>query len=190
MLFRSDNLIPNQASSTNQLADKSFVNSTVQTNTANFRGNWSNWTNVPSNSEDYPQDYAGDTTPTQNDYLVVRDASDYDLGTLSGSWRFKFTSDWASDGKNGWIPEYQVNEEPFTSEQLFAINSGITAEKVAEYDKLLDGQGEVTGVKGEAELTYRTGEVNISKSDLGLTTDEMGMKWTNSNIINGSYNNP
>ena len=31
-----DDLIPNQASSSNQLADKSFVNSTVQTNTANF----------------------------------------------------------------------------------------------------------------------------------------------------------
>ena len=132
-----NNLIPNQASSSNQLADKSFVNSTVQTNTANFRGNWDDWADVPSNSEDYPQDYSGNTTPTVNDYLVVQDASDYTLETLSGTWRFKYTGDWETDGKNGWIAEYQVNEEPFTSEQLYAINSGITSDKVSSYDSHL-----------------------------------------------------
>lgn len=126
--------IPNQASSTNQLADKSFVNSTVQTNTANFRGNWDTWTQVPTEPSGYPSDYAGNTTPTVNDYMVVQDASDYSLETLHGTWRFKYTSNWATEGKNGWIPEYQVNEEPFTSEQLYAINSGITSSKVSDYD--------------------------------------------------------
>ena len=63
--------IPNQASLTNQLADKSFVNSSVQTATANFRGNWDNWTDVPTDSSQYPADYAESTVPTTNDYLVV-----------------------------------------------------------------------------------------------------------------------
>lgn len=126
--------IPNQASSTNQLADKSFVNSTVQTNTANFRGNWDTWTQVPTEASSYPSDYAGNTTPTVNDYMVVQNASDYSLETLHGTWRFKYTSNWTTEGKNGWIPEYQVNEEPFTSEQLYAINSGITSDKVTCYD--------------------------------------------------------
>lgn len=44
----------------------------------------------------------------------------------------------------------------------------------------------VTGVKGEAESTYRSGNVNITKSNLGLTTDEMGIKWSDSNITSTS----
>ena len=130
--------IPSQASSSNQLADKSFVNSSIQTNTANFRGNWNTWSDVPSDNVDlYPQDYAGSRIPTVNDYLVVKNASDYTANTLSGTWRFKYCGVWETDGKNGWIPEYQVNEEPLTSEQVYAINSGITSDKVSSYDEHL-----------------------------------------------------
>ena len=148
-----NNLIPNQASPSNPLADKSFVNSTVQTNTANFRGNWNTWADVPSNSEDYPQDYAGSTIPTTNDYLVVQDASDYTSETLSGTWRFKYTGNWETDGKNGWIVEYRVNEKPFTSEQLYAINSGITSTKVSSYD---------------SHLTNKNNPHSVTKSQVGL----------------------
>lgn len=68
--------IPSQATAENQLADKAFVNSSVQTATANFRGNWDNFASIPTDSGLYPADYAGSTTPTVNDYLVVQDASD------------------------------------------------------------------------------------------------------------------
>lgn len=70
-------LIPNQATTQNQLADKSFVNSTVAANAANFRGNWADWASVPTNVIIYPEDYTGSRTPTNNDYLVVQDASYY-----------------------------------------------------------------------------------------------------------------
>ena len=126
-----DGLIPNQASTSNQLADKNFVNSSVQTATANFRGNWTDWADVPTVATDYPADYAGNKTPTVNDYLVVQDASDYTLDTLEGTWRFKYTGTWSVDGKAGWTPEYQVNETPLTAAQLAALNSGITAGLVA-----------------------------------------------------------
>lgn len=129
-----EEVIPNQATPSNQLADKAFVNSTIQTNTANFRGNWATWSDVPTTANSYPQDYEGDKTPTVNDYLVVEDASDYTLETLVGTWRFKYTGVWATVGKSGWIPEYRVNEEPFTSEQWSAINSGITSNKVTSYN--------------------------------------------------------
>ena len=72
-----NDLIPNQATTQNQLADKAFVNSTVATNAANFRGNWSNWIIVPEKPNLYPKDYAGSSTPTNNDYMVIQDASDY-----------------------------------------------------------------------------------------------------------------
>lgn len=124
--------IPSQASSSNQLADKAFVNSTVQTNTANFRGNWATWADVPTVATDYPADYAGNKTPTVNDYLVVVDASGYTEETLTGTWRFKYSGEWSTDGKSGWLPEYQVNETPLTAAQLAAINSGITDTLVAQ----------------------------------------------------------
>lgn len=124
--------IPSQASSTNQLADKNFVNSSIQTATANFRGNWATWAAVPSNAADYPADYAGSTTPTVNDYLVVQDASGYTGETLEGTWRFKYSGVWGTDGKSGWLPEYQVNETPLTSAQLAALNSGATTTNIAQ----------------------------------------------------------
>lgn len=134
-------LIPPQASTSNQLADKAFVNSSVQTATANFRGNWATWNIVPTNPDLYPVDYAGNTTPTVNDYLVVQDASGYvGFDVLEGTWRFKYSGTWTTDGKNGWLPEYQVNETPMTAAQLAAINSNITAAKVAQYDNALEKQ--------------------------------------------------
>lgn len=129
-----DDKIPAQTWNTgNELADKAFVNSSVQTATANFRGNWSTWADVPSVSSDYPEDYAGSKVPTVNDYLVVQDASDLS-STYEGTWRFKYIGTWATDGKNGWLPEYQVNETPMTAAQLAALNSGITAQKVLSID--------------------------------------------------------
>ena len=68
-------LVPAQASAQNQLADKAFVNSSVQTATANFRGNYGNMGQIPVDAESYPADYAGSTTPTTNDYMVVVDVS-------------------------------------------------------------------------------------------------------------------
>lgn len=136
-------VIPAQASTTNQLADKDFVNSSVQTATANFRGNWDNWADVPTDARSYPQDYSGTRTPTTNDYMVVVDASDVpytDPQTEAvtypyvGTWRFKYGGVWAADNRNGWHAEYQVNETPLTAAQLAALNSGITSGKVSAYD--------------------------------------------------------
>lgn len=252
-------LIPNQASVSNQLADKAFVNSSVQTATANFRGNYPTWADVPAEASAYPVDFAGKTTPTVNDYLVIEEAKDYHgeevfttVGSVSdhyidengqfvagsgfsytqklpvphendkkivfmgesnakgnyrihafkeddtwieeitsgnlneqihslrlsgnipietsyfrvsyitestilslfvceeeGTWRFKYTGNWEELGKEGWKPEYQVNETPLTSEQLAALNSGVTAEIL---DKKMN--------KAEAEETYAKQEGN------------------------------
>lgn len=111
-------LVPPQASTSNQLADKAFVNSSVQTATANFRGNWPTWDTVPDPLDVnlYPPDYTGSKVPTVNDYLVVQDASGYNSSqTFVGTWRFKYSGTWSTDGKNGWLPEYQVNETPMTA---------------------------------------------------------------------------
>lgn len=121
-------LIPAQTSEENKLADKNFVNSSIQTETANFRGNWETFDDIPTDAENYPADYVGNKKPNVNDYLVVRDYNG------EGTWRFKYIGKWEEVGKNGWKEEYQVNGKPFTSEQLASINSGITEQKVARYD--------------------------------------------------------
>lgn len=136
-----EGLIPTEASSSNQLADKSFVNSTIQTNTANFRGNYKCWSNVPTNANDYPTDFAGNKTPTSNDYMVVNNAIGYTCHSCvlnCGTWRFKYVGNWTDCNTNGWYPEYQVNEEPFTSDQNLAINSGITCDCVTSYTSHLN----------------------------------------------------
>ena len=124
-------LIPGQATESNQLADKSFVNSTVATNAANFRGNWTNWSAVPTDASLYPEDYVGNRTPTNNDYMMVQDTSDYD--GFEGSWRFIYVGDWGKSGKSGWNPQYKVGST-FTAAQQAAIDSGITAIDVSTYN--------------------------------------------------------
>lgn len=101
--------IPGEASETNQLADKQYVISHIQSSAGSFQGTWENWANVPStlnNTPTYP------STPKANDYLIVSSASDY-VGdkTLSGTWRFKYTGEWSTNGKDGWKPEYQISND-------------------------------------------------------------------------------
>ena len=143
-------LIPAAASASNQLADKAFVNSSVQTNTAHFRGNWATWDDVPSSAADYPADDDGNTTPTTNDYMAVQDASGYPVASgedaLTGTWRFKYTGIWAGYGKSGWHPEYQVNETPLTAAQLAALNSGATAAIISSVADKLDKTGDGSDV--------------------------------------------
>lgn len=185
-LNKIEEVIPDAASTTNQLADKAFVNSSVQTATANFRGNWATWADVPTSTAAYPVDYAGSKIPTVNDYLVVANASDYQGQTLVGTWRFKYSGTWATDGKNGWLPEYQVNEEPLTMAQLAALNSGVSAKLLedmqADIDRVdgktaeLDGdlQGKVDKAQGAANVgkflkVGADGNVVLGDVDSGVT---------------------
>ncbi len=109
--------IPGEASESNQLADKQFVISHIQSSAGSFQGTWETWANVPStldNTPTYP------STPKANDYLIVSSASDY-MGdkTLSGTWRFKYTGEWSTNGKDGWKPEYQIsNDAVLKSDQV------------------------------------------------------------------------
>ena len=124
--------IPSAASSSNQLADKQYVDNAVQTNSAHFRGNWSTWTNVPTDANDYPADDDGNKTPTTNDYMVVQDASGYTGETLVGAWQFTYTGLWSTNGKSGWLPRFQINESALTPTQQAALDSGANSTNIAQ----------------------------------------------------------
>lgn len=123
-------IIPATASSTNQLADKAYVDFGMEQNTAKYLsadalGNPFTGS-VPDADDTYF--YAGAATlPTKNDYLIVNGDTAHD-GAVT---RYYF----AQDGEVGqWQFQYVVNNSPLNASQLDAINSGWTATKTSEHD--------------------------------------------------------
>lgn len=108
------NYLPNDVSELNKLTTENFVNSSIGTNTAYFRGTFNSLAELEA--------YAGEKT--NNDYVFV-------IGTdLNGNTvynRYKYNSK-----DEEWVFEYALNNSSFTSEQWAAINSGITEELVAQ----------------------------------------------------------
>ena len=96
--------IPEQASSTNQLADKDFVNSSISTSTATFRGTYNSIDDLPTEGID------------NNDYAFVKTEIQTGLDKYD-----KYTYNGAE-----WAFEYSLNNSSFTEAQWKAINSNIT----------------------------------------------------------------
>lgn len=104
-------LIPNQASSQNQLADKNFVNSSIATNTANFLGTYTSLADIQAI-----------LNPTNNDYAFL-ETTDSAGNTLYD--RYKYNAE-----DQEWLFEYELNNSGFTAEQWATINSGLTQSSV------------------------------------------------------------
>ena len=120
-------IVPNTASETNKLADKNFVNSTVGTNTANYiYKTESGGEKVPFSSVAELEAYAG--TVTNNDYAFVTG-----IDENGNTYYDRYKAD-VNDGVVTWAKEYRLNNSSFTAEQWAAIQSGITAEKVAQFE--------------------------------------------------------
>lgn len=141
--------IPSQASSSNQLADKEFVNSSITTNTANFRGTYACVAELPT------------TGNTNNDYAFV-----CSLNTTTGNYiydRYKWV---ASD--SCWVCEYELNTTGFTAEQLASINSGITDTLVAKITDVYDNTVTVC-MNGECKGSFNLNQNTDVCIDLGCT---------------------
>lgn len=129
-------LIPTQATEQNKLADKQFVNSSVSTNTADFKGTYDlvddlNNDLTSLSSAILASDYS---TPNNNDYCFVSSV-DQDGNTVYS--RYKYT---VVDNIGSWDFEYDLNNSSFTAAQWAAIQSGITASIVNnlhDSDKLI-----------------------------------------------------
>ena len=116
--------IPSQASSSNQLADKNFVNSSIATNTAYYISD----NGAPFASLADLEAYTG--TVSNNDYAFVvgTDASGNTTYT-----RYKYNAD-----SSEWAEEYVLNNSSFTAEQWATINSGITSGDVSKLTGLVN----------------------------------------------------
>lgn len=125
--------IPSEASSSNKLADKQYVDNAISTNTADFDGAWATYSAIPSTVAGFTNE--GLPAPTNNNYLVVLADETQDGGT----WRYKYVDDGTAYNKNKWNVEYEINESPFTQAQLDAINSGITSGLVSDFSNTTSG---------------------------------------------------
>jgi hypothetical protein len=132
-------LIPSAASSLNQLADKAFVNSSIATNTATYRGSYNLVSDLSLTISATEQQIAAalatkmtalSITPENNDYCFVQvptaDATPTEISRID---RYKYNG-------TAWMYEYSLNNSSFTSAQWAAINSGITSALVAKLSAL------------------------------------------------------
>lgn len=122
--------IPSQATSENPLADKNFVNSSIATNTAYFKGTYDIVNDLGLTVSATHEQVAAAlstaiTSVTNNDYCFVSIPSTTHVGDVDEYDRYKY------DGTS-WVFEYSLNNSSFTSNQWEAINSGITSALVGQ----------------------------------------------------------
>ena len=133
-------LIPQAATADNQLADKEFVNSSIATATATFRGTFATLAALEATPAD------------RNDYAFWQHKDEdgntcYDKYTYTGSeWKF----------------EYRLNNSSFTAAQWGAINSGITGALVTKLSGISDW------ALATSKPSYTTAEVT-EKTNLYFT---------------------
>lgn len=119
-------VIPNQASVQNQLADKEFVNSSINSSTAFFRGSFASRAALLAVAWQ-TSDPTGANYVSNNDYAYVQDDESQD----DEAWRYLYVLETGGQN-NGWQPQFRVNESPLTAAQVAALNSGATAALIAQ----------------------------------------------------------
>lgn len=153
-------VIPTAATSDNQLADKKFVNDLIQSTAADFRGSWDTYADIPTDPSLYPEDDEGNTKPGKNDYIIVQRDETQDGGT----WRYKYTGEWDTDGKSGWTAEYEINANPLTADQIAALDSGITDTLVAQITTNANNITSLTNSK-QNNITGAASTVTVNNLD-------------------------
>lgn len=128
-------LIPATASDTNKLADTNYVNSSIQTATAEYRGDYNVVTDLHL-AIDATHAQIETLLPTviaeadKNDYCYVMIPTSAQTPTeIAKIERYKMTSE-------GWKFEYDVNNSTFTADEWAAIKSGITSGLVSKLNAL------------------------------------------------------
>ena len=133
--------IPAQASATNQLADKDFVNSSIENVAAYYitKDAAGNPFATKAELDAATVFYSGGQirVPTRNDYTVVLHDESKEIEETGEQPTTRYLYD------NGWDYQYIVNNSGLTADQWKAVNSGATAEIIEsvanKQDKLTAG---------------------------------------------------
>ena len=147
-----EGMIPAQASSSNKLADKNFVNSSIQTNTATFRGTYNLVSDLGLTTSATEQQVAAaiatklaslqpPVVPENNDYVFVQvPKTSAEPTVIERVDRYKCTvTESGGVTTRVWGYEWSLNNSSFTADQWVAINSGITSGLVEKLDGIEAG---------------------------------------------------
>ena len=171
-------VIPTAATKDNQLADKDFVNSSINNIAAYYitKDAEGNPFATKAELDSATVFYSGgeERIPTRNDYtLVLEDESRVPEGDEDGSPTTRYIFD------EQWEFQYIVNNTSLTADQLKAINSGITSELVAKITANESNIGALTQTVADnktaieervALIDGATGRLATIESDLGTLT--------------------
>ena len=148
-------LIPATATATNQLADKDFVNSSIATATAEFKGSFTSLDELKA------------TSGNLNDYAFYLHTDSVGNSIVD---RYKWTT-------AGWLYEYTLNNSSFTSAQWAALNSAITATLVNSYNShLKDLTIHITAAERSAwnaKWTYNEETIKAVKVNAAINADKL-----------------
>lgn len=103
------------------------VSEMVSTNTAYFRGSFASLAALQAVPWQTANPAAANYV-TNNDYAIVLDDEDHN----DECWRYVYTTG------TGWAAQYRINEAPLTTAQLAALNSGATAQNIAQIAGKID----------------------------------------------------
>ena len=182
--------IPAQASSSNQLADKDFVNSSISTATATYQGCYNLVSDLSlTTSASHGQIETAlatkmsalSITPDNNDYAFVQiptaDATPTEIASVE---RYKFNGTY-------WSFEYTINNSGFTAAQWAAVNSNITSGLVAKLTAMSSTSYTAqNGLAGLFGMDNSGNFQNIGPSDLASVLSVNGIAKT-STYANGRY---
>lgn len=193
--------IPTQATSSNQLADKAFVNSSINAFasfyiTKNAQGDPFATKAELTNATTF---YSGGAVrvPTTNDYCIVLADESKTSGGVDPSTRYTYQGGTYPNGQ--WEYQYTINVTPLTSAQLQALNSGITSALVTQIgtnasdiankqDTLVSGTNIKTingnSVLGSGDITIQAGQsVDVQVDGTSIVSNDVA----NLQTINSDY---
>lgn len=165
--------IPNQASQSNQLADKAFVNSSINSTAAFYRGNFATKAALDTWQTENPG------VATNNDYAYIQ----ADETHQNEAWRYLFVQEGNQAGQ--WEPQFRVNEAPFTAAQVAAIDSGITSQLVADIPNKLDKDASVTNFD-QAYIKGANGEELMEDISTGVDEGTIAKRGTGGTLAVGT----
>ena len=203
-------LVPSQATSSNQLADKAFVNSSIATATAVFQGTYHVVDDLGLSATATNSDIVTklNIAATATGAVVSKIDNTKKLNELADNNDYVFVQMGAAGGANitevkrfkrsvgdstSWVFEYSLNNSGFTAAQWAAINSGITTSLVTQIGTNQTNIGTiqstmVTDVKYDTTNKKIQQKINGSYSDVVTTAvlkSDMGLATV---ATSGSYN--
>lgn len=187
-------LIPTAASAYNQLADKAYVDAIGERVEARYLSYSQDGLPFPT-YDDFVAAQQTDTfyymnaltAPNNNDVIVITaDRTHLNDNNQPTTTRWRFFK--PETGPGEWRYEYTINNSALNEAQLLAINSGINAVKVGNYDAhLIDHENPHQVTAAQVGLGNVDNTSDLDKPISTATQDALDEKADN--VVNGTANN-